>query len=100
MPLASAIEIMIVDDQRAMRSLVRDSLIQIGCNRVVESGDGMEALQALRLKPVHLIISDLNMPVMDGLALLRAVRGDVGLASTAFVMLTSQGDAEMVRQAI
>jgi two-component system chemotaxis response regulator CheY len=100
MPQAAAIEIMVVDDQRAMRTLVRESLTQIGCASVSECCDGHEALQSLRARPVHLVVSDLNMPVMDGLTLLRAVRGEPSLANTAFIMLTSSGDAEQVRQAI
>ena len=100
MPQASAVEIMVVDDQRAMRALVRDSLAQIGCACVSEFGDGHEALQSLRARPVHLVVSDLNMPVMDGLALLRAVRGEPQLANIAFIMLTSSGDVEQVKQAI
>ena len=100
MPQASTVEIMVVDDQRAMRALVRDSLAQIGCGRVSECGDGHEALQSLRARPVHLVVSDLNMPVMDGLTLLRAVRSEPSLANTAFIMLTSSGDVELVKQAI
>ena len=100
MPQASTVEIMVVDDQRAMRALVRDSLAQIGCARVSECGDGHEALQSLRARPVHLVVSDLNMPVMDGLTLLRAVRSEPSLANTAFIMLTSSGDVELVKQAI
>jgi two-component system chemotaxis response regulator CheY len=100
MPQAALVEIMVVDDQRATRSLVRDSLTQIGCACVSECGDGHEALQSLRARPVHLVVSDLNMPIMDGLALLRAVRAEPSLANTAFIMLTSSGDAEQVKQAI
>jgi two-component system, chemotaxis family, chemotaxis protein CheY len=100
MPQAASVEIMVVDDQRATRTLVRESLGQIGCARVSECGDGHEALQSLRAKPLHLVVSDLNMPIMDGLALLRAVRAEPGLANTAFIMLTSNGDAEQVKQAI
>jgi two-component system chemotaxis response regulator CheY len=100
MPQAAAIEVMVVDDQRAMRALVRDSLSDLGCIRVVECADGQEAIERLRVRPVNLIISDLNMPVMDGLELLRTVRGEPALTNIAFIMLTSRGEVEMVRQAI
>jgi two-component system, chemotaxis family, chemotaxis protein CheY len=100
MPQAADIEIMVVDDQRAMRALVRGSLNDLGCLRVVECADGREAFEALKVKPVNLIISDLNMPVMDGMALLRAVRAEPTLASTAFIMLTSRGEADLVKEAI
>jgi two-component system chemotaxis response regulator CheY len=100
MPIAAAIEILVVDDQRAMRALVRGSLNDLGCTKVVECADGREALEALKAKPVHLVISDLNMPNMDGLALLRAVRAEPSLANTAFIMLTSRGEVELVKEAI
>jgi two-component system chemotaxis response regulator CheY len=100
MPQAADVEIMVVDDQRAMRALVRDSLAQIGCACVSECGDGNEALQSLRARPVHLVVSDLNMPVMDGLALLRAVRSEPTLANTAFSMLSSRADVALVKEAI
>jgi two-component system chemotaxis response regulator CheY len=100
MPQAAALEIMVVDDQRAMRTLVRNSLNQIGCASVREFADGGEAMQSLKARPVNLVVSDLNMPVMDGLALLRAVRAEPSLANTAFIMLTSRTDAALVKQAV
>lgn len=100
MPQAALVETMLVDDQRAMRSLVRDSLHEIGFRRVMECQDGREALATLKVRPVHLVISDLNMPVMDGLELLRTMRADPQLGGIAFIMLTSRGDAEMVKEAI
>jgi two-component system chemotaxis response regulator CheY len=100
MPAASALHVLIVDDQRALRALIRSSLIDIGCTQMLEAGDGEEALRTLQLRPVHLIISDLNMPNMDGLGLLEAVRQSPALKKTAFIMLTSRGDAPLVRRAI
>jgi two-component system chemotaxis response regulator CheY len=83
-----------------MRALVRSSLLQLGCDRVVEAENGEEALARLEILPVNLIISDLNMPVMDGLGLLKAVRESATLKDTAFIMLTSRGDGDLVRQAV
>ncbi len=100
MPIAADIEVMIVDDQRAMRNLVRTSISQLGCQHVTECADGREALAVLKERPVHLIISDLNMPEMDGLELLRAVRAEPNLMSIAFIMLTSRGEVDLVKQAI
>jgi two-component system, chemotaxis family, chemotaxis protein CheY len=100
MPAASALQIMIVDDQRAIRALVRGALQQIGCNVAVECEDGQMALEALLTRPVHLIISDLNMPNLDGLGLLEAVRANPLTKKVAFIMLTTTGDAPMVRRAV
>lgn len=100
MPAASALEVLVVDDQRAMRSLVIDSLRHFGVSKIVECGDGKEALQELLTRPRHMVISDLNMPVMDGLQLLEAVRKDPGLKTLAFIMLTSRGEVELVKKAV
>ena len=100
MPKASLLQILIVDDQRSMRSLVRSSLAQLGCDRIIEAENGQDALSRLEIMPAQLIISDLNMPMMDGLGLLRSVRESKTLKDTAFIMLTSRGDGELVRQAM
>ena len=100
MPMASQLTVMVVDDQRAIRALVKDSLQQLGVRLIFEAEDGKEAFNAVKLSPVHLIISDLNMPNMDGLALLKAVRETPGIAKTGFIMLTSRGEVELVKQAV
>ena len=100
MPSAADMQVMVVDDQKAMRNLVRTSLSALGCVHITECGDGREALTALKAHPVHLVISDLNMPEMDGLELLRAVRAEPNLQSVGFIMLTARGEVELVKQAI
>ncbi|HXQ12840.1 MAG TPA: response regulator [Caulobacteraceae bacterium] len=100
MPAAADMQVMVVDDQRSMRNLVRTSLNELGCGQVSECADGREALETLRQQPVHLVISDMNMPVMDGLALLRAMRAEPNLHGVGFIMLTGRGEAELVREAI
>jgi two-component system chemotaxis response regulator CheY len=92
--------VLVVDDQRAIRALVKDSLQQLGVRLIAEAEDGEMALAAVRTNPVHLIISDLNMPKLDGLGLLKAVRSDPRVEKTAFIMLTSRGEVELVRQAV
>lgn len=94
------LHIMIVDDQRAMRLLVRSSLRQMGFHDIVECADGEEALSEFTLRPAHLIISDLNMPKLDGLGLLRAIRKMPGYEATPFILLTSRGEVETVKTAI
>jgi two-component system chemotaxis response regulator CheY len=100
MPAAADIEVLIVDDQRTMRGLVHSSLRELGFTRFRECMDGDDALQSLSIKPAHLIISDMNMPNMDGLALLKAVRANPATKGVAFIMLTSRGDAELVKRAV
>lgn len=100
MPLAASIETLIVDDQRSTRQLVRSCLIELGFKRIHECQDGQQALILLQTARVHLIISDLNMPNLDGLGLLRAVRRHPSIGKTAFVMLTGKADTNLVQEAV
>ena len=95
----SAPAILIVDDQKTTRMLVRTSLREIGYREIVEASDGEEALRVLAERPVLLIISDLEMPKLDGLGLLKAVRGNPQFKATPFILLTSRADAALVKQA-
>ena len=100
MPAASAISVLVVDDQASMRALIRTSLLDIGFRDVRDVGDGEAALRQLVAQPAHLIISDFNMPNLDGLGLLRAVRAHPPLAKTAFIMLTGRADRDLVQRAV
>lgn len=100
MPAAASIHTLIVDDQFSMRALIRSSLQQIGIREFREAGDGEEALRLLLSTPVQLVISDYNMPRLDGLGLLRAVRAHPPTAKTAFIMLTGRADRELVARAM
>jgi two-component system chemotaxis response regulator CheY len=99
MPAASAINTLIVDDQMTMRSLIRTALSQIGITSVREAYDGEEALRLLVTRPANLIISDFNMPKLDGLGLLRAVRAHAPIKNAAFIMLTGRADVDLVARA-
>jgi two-component system, chemotaxis family, chemotaxis protein CheY len=100
MPEAAALSVLVVDDQMSIRALVKQSLMTIGVKHIADAADGEEALRRLTLNPIHLVISDLTMPRMDGLQLLKAVRADPVLKQVGFIMLTSRGEAELVKQAI
>lgn len=100
MPAASSIHTLIVDDQASMRSLVRTSLQQLGFREFREAADGEIGLREMITKPAHLVISDFNMPNLDGLGLLRAVRAHPPTAGAAFIMLTGRADRELVQRAV
>ena len=100
MPAAAAIRVLIVDDQLTMRSLIQSALQQIGFTDIASAVDGEDALKALLQKPAHLVISDFNMPNLDGLGLLRAIRGHEPLRKTAFIMLTGRADKDLVQRAV
>ena len=75
------------------------TLEQIGIRNVHESENGRQALDMAAVQPLDLIISDYNMPEMDGLSLLRAVRGHPAVRKLPFILLTGRGDKELVVQA-
>jgi two-component system chemotaxis response regulator CheY len=99
MPAAAAIQALVVDDQLTMRALVANALKQIGIVNIREASNGEEGLKELMNKPAHLIISDYNMPKMDGLVFLRSVRAHPPIATSAFIMLTGRADVELVGRA-
>lgn len=100
MPAPSSLKVMVVDDQQTIRSLVRTGLQQLGFVEVSEAGDGEDALQRLVARPVNLVISDFNMPKLDGLGLLRAIRAYPPIQKTAFIMLTGRADRDLVQRAV
>lgn len=100
MSRAAALKVLVVDDQMTMRALVRSGLQQLGVKEIEEAPDGEEAFKALLGKPAHLVLSDFNMPKLDGLGLLRAIRSHPPTRSTAFIMLTGRADKELVQRAV
>jgi len=100
MPAAAAIKVLVVDDQMSMRSLVRNGLQQLGMVEISEAADGEDGLRSLMAKPVNLVITDYNMPKLDGLGLLRAIRAHPPLKGTAVIMLTGRADRELVQRAV
>jgi two-component system chemotaxis response regulator CheY len=88
--------ILIVDDYKTMLRIIRNLLKQLGFNNVDEATDGSMALQKLRDKSFHLVISDWNMEPMTGLQLLKEVRADARLKELPFIMVTAESKSENV----
>ncbi len=99
MSLAQKIRVLVVDDQVTSRLLIGDALQQLGFSQITVAGDGQQGLQIMQQQPHHLIISDFNMPKMDGLGFLEAVRSNPAMKRAAFIMLTAQGDRALVQKA-
>ena len=100
MPAAARIKAVVVDDQLTMRSLVRSALQQLGINDVREFAKPQDAISSLKTQAAHVVFSDFNMPEMDGLEFLRAVRSDPSLKSTGFILLTGRADTDLVKRAV
>lgn len=96
------IRALIVDDSSVMRKIVERSLRQAGIEleKVVEAGNGAEALAALHENVVDLILCDINMPVMDGLEFVREVGKVESAKGVPIVMITTEGSESHVVQAL
>jgi two-component system, chemotaxis family, chemotaxis protein CheY len=99
MPNAAALKILIVDDQFSVRQMTRLALEKIGVRTIHEAENGQVALNTALAQPLDLIISDFNMPEMDGMGLLRAVRGNQSIRKLPFILITGRGDRELVVKA-
>ncbi len=89
--------IMIVDDSASMRRVVGIALKGAGYD-VLEGCDGKDALGKLKGQKVHMIISDVNMPVMDGIAFLKAVKQMPAYKFTPVIMLTTESAEDKKRE--
>jgi two-component system, chemotaxis family, chemotaxis protein CheY len=96
MPVAAALKVLIVDDQRTVRHVTRLALENFGVRMIHEAENGVDALQKVLIQPIDLIISEFNMPEMDGLGLLRAVRGHPAVRKLPIIFITRRGDRELV----
>ena len=95
----AGMKVLVVDDFSTMRKIIKNNLKGMGFNNIVEAENGQKALEELKKESVGLIISDWNMPVMSGIELLKAVRGDAGLKSIPFIMVTAEGQKDNVMEA-
>jgi two-component system chemotaxis response regulator CheY len=86
--------ILIVDDYKTMRGIVRGLLTQLGFENADEASDGGDAMTRLREKKYSLVISDWNLQSMTGLELLKSVREDHKLKDTPFLLATAENKPE------
>ena len=95
-------DVLIVDDSAAIRKILQRVLRQadVPIGEVYEAGDGLEALETLKSQKVELILSDINMPNMDGLQFLSHVRAMDQWKSVPIVMITTEGSQNRVMEAV
>lgn len=94
------IKIVMVEDEEPMRKLIHTYLNKMGFKKVFVARDGGEALEKLKEITADLIISDWDMPGMNGIDLLRKVRMDEKYKKTPFLLLTAHRDKESVTEAM
>ncbi|ATZ11828.1 chemotaxis response regulator CheY [Erwinia amylovora] len=87
---------LVVDDFNTMRRIVRNLLKELGFNNVEEAEDGVDALNKLRVGEFDFVVSDWNMPNMDGLELLKTIRSDGALGKLPVLMVTAEAKKENI----
>jgi two-component system chemotaxis response regulator CheY len=97
-----ALDILIVDDSAAIRKILQRVLGQaeIPVGTVYEAGDGTAALEILKTQQVGLVLSDINMPNMDGLQLLSQIKANDQWRKLPVIMITTEGAAAKVQEAV
>ena len=87
-------KILIIEDSPTMRQLIAFALKRLHGVRIVEAHDGVDGLKKLSADKFDLILTDINMPVMDGLKLVSLVRSDANYRTTPIVVITTEGAQE------
>jgi len=90
------IKFLVVDDFPTMRRIVKNLLKDLGYENVDEAENGAMAIEKLHEVPFQFVISDWNMPVMDGLSMLKAIRADEALAKLPVLMVTAEAKKENI----
>ena len=97
-----ALDVLIVDDSAAIRKILQRVLNQaeIPLGAVYEAGDGLEAIEALKKNMVGLILSDINMPNLDGIQMLSQIKANELWKAIPVVMITTEGSQAKVMEAV
>ena len=90
----SDLKFLVVDDFSTMRRILRGLLKEMGCNNVEEAEDGVVALQMLKTSRYDFVVSDINMPNMNGFDLLKAVKAEDNLKHIPVLMVTAEARKE------
>lgn len=91
-----SIKILVVDDFPTMRRIVRNLLKELGFENVDEAEDGQVALEKLRNGNFEFVVSDWNMPNLDGLEMLKQIRADAALGKLPVLMVTAEAKKENI----
>lgn len=91
---------LVVEDSPTMRQLIVLALRRLGGLEVLEANDGVDALKMLASKKIDILLTDINMPIMDGLKLVKRVRGDETHKEIPIVIITTEGADEDRSRAI
>lgn len=96
MALRDQLRTIVVDDMSTSRGLITQALDGFGIRQIESAADGANALKKIAAWPVHLVISDMNMPGMNGLQLLHALRTNAKTKGVGFLLITGKADREVI----
>lgn len=96
MSLKDSLRVMVVDDMSTSRGLIFQALEDLGVKNVDFRKDGASALHSLVANPVHLVLSDYNMPEMDGLSLLDGLRQNRTTQRIGFILISGTADRQTI----
>lgn len=96
MSIREKLQVLVVDDMSTSRGLIVQALETMGLRHITDARDGTDAAVKLARDPVHLVVSDFNMPGMDGLQLLEWMRAQPALRRTGFVLITGRADKDVI----
>ena len=98
--LDTRMKVLVVDDFSTMRRILKNILKQLGYENIAEAEDGIKAYEAMKDDGIGLVITDWNMPNMDGLEFMKKARNDPDLKDTPFLMVTAEAEKHKVVAAI
>ncbi len=96
----SDLKVLVVDDSSTMRRIIKNTLNKIGFTNVVEAENGIDALSKLKDGGAGLILTDWNMPEMDGMTFLKSVRGSDTFKNIPVMMITTEAAKTEVVEAL
>ncbi len=98
MALRDQLRVMVVDDMSTSRGLITQALEGFGLQNVKTAEDGQDALNQLACTKIHLLLSDYNMPGIDGLQLLSRIRTNTETKKIGFILITGRADHAMIER--
>ncbi|SDR09603.1 two-component system, chemotaxis family, response regulator CheY [Rhizobiales bacterium GAS191] len=99
MSILEQLKILVVDDMTTSRMLLIEALQEIGFRQISYAKNGQDGLKLLMSNPVHMVISDFEMPGLDGVGLLQGIRSNPTTRNIPFIMVTGRGDRALVERA-
>jgi two-component system chemotaxis response regulator CheY len=96
----AALKALVVDDMQSMRLVIKQMLQDLGFEQVDQAGNGLRGFQMIRAQGYDLVISDVEMPELTGLDMLRLIREDPKVKDTAVIILTAVQDRNQIMRAV